>query len=252
MRCWSLLLLVVVVSVAPPSRRACDVSGLASAARDAARGRGCCRASLVDGCRWLSRRILGRPWEYRDDFGALHNDVHWQREAAPECDDARPQRESRWEVHAGVVKFVDGPLVVTCRSLQPVSLTCGGPAPIGKERSSGSELLKCCCRLASTFARSSLPPQPVNSIAASASERSSSAGSHDFAALGGADRVGARGRPLRLQIRQAFPFKQHALPFADNLGVVDHNDVHSRHVRPDLDDACPKCALDSHGDAKSR
>ena len=55
-------------------------------------------ASLVDGCCWLSRRTLGRPWEYRDDFGALHNDVHWQREAVSECDDARPQRESRWEV----------------------------------------------------------------------------------------------------------------------------------------------------------
>jgi hypothetical protein len=76
----------------------------------AARGAACpwlLWASLVDGCCWLSRRIRGHPWEYRADFGALHSDVHWQREAVPECDDARPQREPLWEYHGRAVKRVN-------------------------------------------------------------------------------------------------------------------------------------------------
>ena len=64
-------------------------------------------ASLVDGCWWLSGRIRRRPWEYHDDFGALHSDVHWQREAVPECDDARPKRGAPWEYRGRAVKRVN-------------------------------------------------------------------------------------------------------------------------------------------------
>jgi hypothetical protein len=64
-------------------------------------------AALVDGWWWLSRRIRGRPWPHRDDFGALHGDDHWQGEAVPECDDARPEREPLWEPHGRAVKRVN-------------------------------------------------------------------------------------------------------------------------------------------------
>ena len=64
-------------------------------------------AALVDGWWWLSGRMPGRPWEYRDDFGALHSDDHWQREAVLECDDSRPQREPLWEYRGRAVKRVN-------------------------------------------------------------------------------------------------------------------------------------------------
>lgn len=85
-------------------------------------------AALVDGWWWLSRRIRGRPWEYRDDFGVLHSDDHWQREAVPECDNARPQREPLWEYRGRAEKRVNlAPLSRGVRILAAVVLYPRGP-----------------------------------------------------------------------------------------------------------------------------
>ena len=86
-------------------------------------------AALVDGWWWLSRRIKGRPWPHRDDFGALHSDDHWQREAVPEYDDARPQREPLWEPHGRAVKRVNSaPFSRDVPILAAVVLYPRGPA----------------------------------------------------------------------------------------------------------------------------
>jgi len=86
-------------------------------------------AALVDGWWWLSRRIRGRPWPHCDDFGALHSDDHWQREAVPESDDARPQREPLWEPHGRAVKRVNlAPFSRDVPILAAVVLYPRGPA----------------------------------------------------------------------------------------------------------------------------